>query len=118
MQNLEAFAEDWIDAFNSHDLDRILSHYTEDVRLYSPRVKMVMGPDSPGCVEGKAALKDYFATSLARNPSLRFSLDKIYPGEGSVVFRIRANEGREGSELMVFRADGLVSEVRAHWTGL
>jgi len=115
MVDLDAFAADWIDAFNARDMDRILSHYTDDVRLYSPRVKATLGGGVP-CVEGKAALRAYFARGLARSPALRFTLDKIYPGEGSVVFRIRANEGREGSEMMVFAEGGLVREVRAHWT--
>ncbi len=114
MVDLDAFAKDWIDAFNTRDMDRILSHYSDDVRLYSPRVKATLG--GVPFIEGKAALRDYFAQGLANSPQLRFTLDQIYPGEGSVVFRIRANEGREGSEMMVFAGDGLVREVRAHWT--
>ena len=30
------FAEDWIASWNSHDLARILSHYTEDFEMSSP----------------------------------------------------------------------------------
>jgi ketosteroid isomerase-like protein len=26
----EAFASEWIEAWNSHDLDRILAHYSDD----------------------------------------------------------------------------------------
>jgi hypothetical protein len=115
MVDLDAFAKDWIDAFNARDMDRILSHYTDDVRLYSPRVKATLGGDA-SCVEGKEALRHYFTTGLAHSPELRFTLDRVYPGEGSVVLRIRANEGREGSEMMVFAGNGLVREVRAHWT--
>ena len=38
------FAQEWIAAWNSHDLDRILSHYAEDVEVTSPLVEMIMGP--------------------------------------------------------------------------
>ncbi|TYQ30943.1 nuclear transport factor 2 family protein [Pseudanabaena sp. UWO310] len=31
-----AFAEDWMRTWNSHDLDAILSHYSEDIVLISP----------------------------------------------------------------------------------
>ncbi|MGH3529462.1 MAG: nuclear transport factor 2 family protein, partial [Pseudonocardiaceae bacterium] len=31
-----AFADDWVEAWNSHDLDRILSHFTDDVVFTSP----------------------------------------------------------------------------------
>ena len=30
------FAREWIEAWNSHDLDAILSHYATDVVLTSP----------------------------------------------------------------------------------
>ena len=115
MQDPDAFAEDWIDAFNSHDLNRILSHYAEDIELSSPRARQITG-DPSGKVRGKSALRAYFGQALERLPDLRFTLDKVYPGADSVVLRIRASDGREGAELMVFGADGLVREVRAHWT--
>lgn len=36
----EAYAREWIDAWNSLDLKRILSHYAEDVVFKSPRVQV------------------------------------------------------------------------------
>ena len=38
-----AFARDWVAAWNSHDLDRILSHYAEDVEFRSPFVVALTG---------------------------------------------------------------------------
>jgi ketosteroid isomerase-like protein len=32
----DAFAEDWIAAWNAHDLDRVLSHYADDIVFLSP----------------------------------------------------------------------------------
>ena len=32
----QEFARDWVEAWNSHDIDRILTHYDEDVVLVSP----------------------------------------------------------------------------------
>ncbi|MDP3877197.1 MAG: nuclear transport factor 2 family protein [Methylobacter sp.] len=32
----EHFANDWIDSWNSHDLQRILSHYADDFEMSSP----------------------------------------------------------------------------------
>lgn len=32
----EHFAADWIDSWNSNDLGRILSHYTDDFEMTSP----------------------------------------------------------------------------------
>lgn len=36
----EAYAREWIDAWNSLNLKRILSHYAEDVVFKSPRVQV------------------------------------------------------------------------------
>ncbi|MDP9013943.1 MAG: nuclear transport factor 2 family protein [Pseudomonadota bacterium] len=34
----EEFAKEWIDAWNSHDLERILSHYADDFEMSSPLI--------------------------------------------------------------------------------
>ncbi len=51
----QEFALEWIAAWNSHDLDRILSHYADDVEVTSPLVETVLGPGKV-TVRGKAAL--------------------------------------------------------------
>jgi ketosteroid isomerase-like protein len=37
------FAADWIDSWNKHDLDRILSHYIDDFEMSSPVIIKVVG---------------------------------------------------------------------------
>ena len=49
------FAQDWVDAWNSHDLERILAHYDDQVLLVSPIALKLLGGD--GTVRGKAALR-------------------------------------------------------------
>ena len=39
----ERFAAEWIAAWNSHDLETILSHYADDIVFRSPRIAVVMG---------------------------------------------------------------------------
>lgn len=34
----QEFAAEWIAAWNSHDLERILSHYAEDFEMASPLI--------------------------------------------------------------------------------
>ena len=36
VEEREKFAREWLRAWNERDLDRILSHYTEDVQFQSP----------------------------------------------------------------------------------
>jgi ketosteroid isomerase-like protein len=47
-------AQGWLAAWNAHDLERILAHYSEDVELVSPFVAKLTGR-SEGGVRGKAA---------------------------------------------------------------
>jgi ketosteroid isomerase-like protein len=41
-----AFADEWTDAWNAHDLDRILSHYAADVVFESPVIRERLGKAS------------------------------------------------------------------------
>ncbi len=42
-----AFARDWIEAWNKHHLDRILSHYEDSVELTSPAAARLRGSSVP-----------------------------------------------------------------------
>jgi ketosteroid isomerase-like protein len=46
----EHFAHEWIAAWNSHDLQRILSHYAEDFEMASPFIVQVAGEPSGRCI--------------------------------------------------------------------
>jgi hypothetical protein len=109
-----AFAGSWIAAWNSHDLDRILAHYEDDVVLISPRVRLVTG--SPlAILRGRSALRDYFGEALKQFPDLSFVLERVYAGEESIVIQFLASYGRIGAEFMMLGPTGLVREVRAHY---
>jgi ketosteroid isomerase-like protein len=42
----EEFAREWIEAWNSHDLDRVLSHYADDFTMSSPYIAQIC----PRCI--------------------------------------------------------------------
>ena len=114
MAHPDEFARDWVEAWNSHDLQRILDHYEEDVILTSPRAKEIIGaPD--GTVRGKAALSDYFRAGLTKMPDLTFALERAYAGVSSVVVEYRTKDGRHGAEFMDFGASGRINRVIAHY---
>lgn len=107
-------AEDWYAAWNSHDLERILSHYGEDVTFTSPFVAK-LGSNPDGKLVGKEALRSYFAVALERFPDLEFEPIALLTGVGSMVLHYRSVEGRLAAELMVLGVDGLVHESVAHY---
>jgi hypothetical protein len=110
--NHREFANEWVSAWNSHDLDRVVSHYEEDVVLTSPRIKLILGKED-ATIRGKSALRDYMGMALKRVPDLRFTLDRAFSGINSVVLEFHTNDGRHGAEFMEFGRNGLVSRVSA-----
>ena len=115
----EDFAQEWVEAFNSHDLDRIMSHYASDITLTSPFAAARGHAD--GMVSGRDALRDYLAAGLAANPQLRFDLKAVYAGVRSVVVHYLANFGPGRSSLsaeMMELDGGLVTRVVAHYERL
>ncbi|MFN3314133.1 MAG: nuclear transport factor 2 family protein, partial [Hyphomonas sp.] len=79
----EAFARDWLAAWNDRDLERILSHYSEEIIFHSPRIAKVMGKDVMS-VFGKKALRDYWTKALANATQLFFELDDIIIGSDAL----------------------------------
>jgi hypothetical protein len=110
-----AHAQDWIDAWNSHDLDRIMAHYCDDVELVSPIVIKLTGR-SDGTVRGKAMLREYFARGLEAYSTLHFHFVRLYPGVRSCVLEYRSINGLMSAELMEFDAKGKISRVLAHYS--
>jgi ketosteroid isomerase-like protein len=112
--NHREFAADWVAAWNSRDLERILSHYDEEMVLTSPRVRIVLGRED-GTLRGKAALRDYFKQAMVKLPDLKFTLDRVFTGVNSVVLEFHTTDGRHGAEFMAFGPDGLVRQVSASY---
>ena len=79
----EAFAAHWISAWNSHDIEAILSHYSDDVVFLSPVAAQRTGD---GRVIGREALRSYWSAGLAAQPELQFELDKVLIGFHTVTF--------------------------------
>ena|SRR6185437_12475195 len=111
----QKFAKDWCEAWNSHDLNRIMLHYADDVVLTSPTaVRLLKDPE--GVVNGKDALRNYFAVGLKAYPNLRFEVLDVTCGVSSVVVNYANQNGAKVSEFMEFGADAKVARVIAHYS--
>ncbi len=104
-----AFAAEWLDAWNTHDLDRLMGHYAEDVVFTSPFGERVV-PGSGGVFRGKDALRAYWARGLALLPDLHFEIVTLFAGVHSVVVEYRNQNGGIVAEVLLFGADGLIHE--------
>jgi hypothetical protein len=110
----QRFALEWIESWNSHDLERILSYYSDDVEVTSPLIETVLGPGRIS-VRGKEALRAYWGTALQRYPDLRFVLFRAYAGPTSLVLHYQSVQGLIAAECMEFDGNGAVRRVLAHY---
>ncbi len=108
------FAWEWVEAWNAHDLDRVLSQYDDDFEMASPRI-VDLGSEPSGILVGKAAVRAYWQEALSRMPDLRFDLLGIFGGVRSVAIHYRNQAGRFGVETFEFGPGALVVRSAAHY---
>ena len=107
-------ANHWIAAWNSHDLDAIMTHYEDAIELTSPVAARLLGtPD--GKVVGKANLRAYFQRGLEAFPELTFHLEDVLWGLNSVVLYYTNQKGTRTGEFMELSAAGKVVRVVANY---
>jgi ketosteroid isomerase-like protein len=105
-----AFAAAWAAAWNERAVERVLSHFDDNVTFTSPTAISVVGV---GTVRGKQALRAYWNAALARIGTLRFTVDGIMwdpdTRELAIVY-VSEIDGRvrRVSENLTFGAHGLV----------
>jgi len=103
-------AEEWIAAWNAHDLEAILAHYAEQLEFTSPHVIARMNvPD--GTLRGKRELREYFGGALRDQPRLHFDLLEVLEGVHTVSLYYRNHRGQNVVETM--RLNGLGQVTRA-----
>ncbi|MDD5277187.1 MAG: nuclear transport factor 2 family protein [Methylovulum sp.] len=107
------FAADWIDAWNNHDIDRILSHYTDDFAMLSPMI-VTVAEEPSGLLTGKEAIGAYWAKALQRAPNLHFELSTTLVGVDSITLYYRGVRGLS-AEVFHFNASGKVIKAYAHY---
>ncbi len=108
------FAQEWITAWNSHDLERILSHYTEDFEMSSPLIIERMQEPS-GKLKGKEQVRPYWQKGLAALPPLQFELLDVFSGVDSIVIHYRSIGRKMVCEVLFFNAQGLATRGVAHY---
>jgi len=108
-------ANEWVAAWNAHDLDSIMTHYEDGIDLTSPVAAQLLG-EAGGRVVGKANLRAYFQRGLEAYPELRFHLEDVLWGVNSVVLYYTNQKGTHTAEFMELSAAGKVARVVANYS--
>jgi hypothetical protein len=107
------FAQEWLSAWNSHDLEAILTHYADDFEMISPYIVTIAG-DPSGTLYGKKEIGQYWAAALAKYPGLYFDLRQVLIGVQSIVIYYQGISGM-AAETFVFNQEGKVIKSIAHY---
>jgi len=110
----QRFAVEWYVAWNAHDLERILSHYADDVEMASPLVGDLAGR-ADGRIVGKDALRTYFAAGLEKYADLHFEPLELFVGVDSVVLRYISVDGQPSAEVIFFDDARKIARYFAHY---
>jgi len=113
-EEADALAQDWIAAWNDHDLKRIIAHYADDVVFSSPFIQK-LGTSSSGAIVGKEALVAYFRTALEKYPALTFRLRSVFRGIDSITLLYESVNGLVAAETMMLNQHHQASRVVAQY---
>lgn len=111
----QSFSQAWLEAFNAHDLEALLSHFADDIVFTTPVAARAL-PETSGVVRGIDALRAYWTLALEKVPDLHFDLLGVYTGIDTLVLNYRNQVGGQACEVLTFRGD-LVSEGHATYLG-
>lgn len=109
------FVAEWINAFNAHDLPKILHHYDDDIGFYSPFIPLLKFNEE-GVIRSKKDLERYFATGLSAYPDLHFTLHNYFTGINTVVIYYTSVNGRLAAEMFRLNAEGKAVEVFCNYS--
>lgn len=107
-------ARNWADAWNRRDLDAVMAHYAEDIRVCSPLVVHRLNR-ADGILCGKDELRNYFALGM-KNAALHFTLEDVRLGVNCATILYRREKGIRVSDTVEFNADLYISRMTACYT--
>lgn len=110
---LAALGRQWIAAWNSRDLEGVLSLYAEDCEMTSDRIP-AFGFDGSGTLRGKPNLRMYWGKALQLRPKLEFELIDTYVSPDSVVVFYQNELGARICEYLRVNAQATIVQGSAN----
>ena len=111
-EELVHIAHRWIEAFNTKQLENLLSLYHTQAEHYSPKLKLRL-PETNGLIKGKSALRVWWTDAFTRLPQLHYELLQLTAdGEQVLMEYIRHVPGEEDlrvGEVLVIKNKKIVA---------
>ena len=112
--DLLALGQQWIAAWNSRDLDQVLTLYTEDAEMSSPKI-VTLGFEADGTLRGKDKLRAYWGKALTFRPRLHFTLLEAFVSPDSVALLYHDEFEKRVCEYLRLDAAGKISQASGNY---
>ena len=106
-------ARRWIDAWNNHDLEYVLTLYDDAAEMVSP-VIIRLGINEEGRLKGKDRLRAYWSTAIQGHPDFKFKLLDVFASPDSIVVRYENERRMVICEYLRFGNDGKIVQGSAN----
>jgi len=106
-------AKHWCDAWTRGDLDAVMEHYADNVRLSSPTVIKRLGIKS-GWIGGKDKVREHFPVGI-QAPNLRFEFVDVLLGVDGMSVVYRRENGALVVDVVELDSEGKGLVVRAYY---
>ena len=108
--------EEWMEAWNSRDLDRIMEHYASSVEFEANTVvRRWNRPD--GRLHGANELREHFRIGLELAPKLHFELEEIFLSPSGYAVLYRRDNGNRVLDVVELSPNQQAISVRAYYLG-
>jgi ketosteroid isomerase-like protein len=113
-ENLRSLVEDWIEAWNARDLDRIMRHYASSVVFEANTVvRRWNRPD--GILRGVDELREHFRMGLDLSPTLRFELEEVFTVPSGYAALYRRDNGNRVLDVVELNEFSKATNVKAFY---
>jgi len=110
---LAALGRTWIDAWNSRNLEHVLTLYDDAAEMTSDRIQG-LGFAPSGTLRGKDALRTYWGKALTLIPDLHFTLIDVFVSPDSVVVYYQNERGKKICEYLRVNAEARIIQGSAN----
>jgi len=100
MTSADQIARKWIDAFNQHEVNKLLDLYDDNAQHYSPRVEKEK-PETGGWLKGKQELRKWWQGSFERLAELRYVLKDLTSNKNKVFIEYTRKVSGEKEEYVM-----------------
>jgi SnoaL-like domain/Rho termination factor, N-terminal domain len=105
-------ADRWLEAWNGHDLDEIVSCYSERIEFVLPAL---VGDGEERKIDGREELREHFRHGLELAPNLTVTEESLLVGPGGFAILYRREDGHRAIEAVELDGDGLAAKVRTYY---